>query len=120
MNAFYGVTGALDIFNRADPRMAINSEQEQLVRERLIEALPLPARQADQVPVWQLALVWQQVLALLLGLGSLLALVSLLALAWQRVLVLLLTPVSQPVLVLLLTPVSQLALAWQLLEAQAR
>ena len=120
MNAFYGVTGALDIFNRADPRMAINSEQEQLVRERLIEALPLPARQSDQVPVWQLALVWQQVLALLL------ALVSLLALAWQRVLVLLLTPVSQPalawqrVLVLLLTPVSQLALAWQLLEAQAR
>ena len=96
MNAFYGVTGALDIFNRADPRMAINSEQEQLVRERLIEALPLPARQSDQVPVWQ------QVLALLL------ALVSLLALAWQRVLVLLLTPVSQP------------ALAWQLLEAQAR
>ena len=102
MNAFYGVTGALDILNRADPRMAINSEQEQLVRERLIEALPLPARQSDQVPVWQLALVWQQVLALLL------ALVSLLALAWQRVLVLLLTPVSQP------------ALAWQLLEAQAR
>ena len=102
MNAFYGVTGALDIFNRADPRMAINSEQEQLVRERLIEALPLPARQSDQglvsllaparrlTPTWLLALAWQW------------------ALAWQRVLVLLLTPVSQP------------ALAWQLLEAQAR
>ena len=96
MNAFYGVTGALDIFNRADPRMAINSEQEQLVRERLIEALPLPARQSDQVPVWQLVLALQ------------LALVSLLELAWQLVQVLLLTPVSQP------------ALAWQLLEAQAR
>jgi hypothetical protein len=49
MNAFYGVTGALDILNRADPRMAINSEQEQLVRKRLIEALPLPARQSAQV-----------------------------------------------------------------------
>jgi hypothetical protein len=90
MNAFYGVTGALDIFNRADPRMAINSEQEELVRERLIEALPLPARQSDQVLVWQQVPAWQ------------------LALAWQLVQVLLLTPVSQP------------ALAWQLLEAQAR
>ena len=90
MNAFYGVTGALVIFNRADPRMAINSEQEQLVRERLIEALPLPARQSDLVPVWQQVLAWQQVLV------------------WQLALVLLLTPVSQP------------ALAWQLLEAQAR
>jgi hypothetical protein len=36
MNAFYGVTGALDILNRAYPRMAINSEQEQLVRKLLI------------------------------------------------------------------------------------
>jgi hypothetical protein len=86
MNAFYGVTGALDIFNRADPRMAINSEQEQLVRERLIEALPLPARQSDQVLAWQRVLVWQLALAL----------------AW------------------LLTLVLQPALAWQLLQAQAR
>ena len=57
MNAFYGVTGALDILNRADPRMAINSEQEQLVRARLIEALPLPARQSVQVLAWLLVLV---------------------------------------------------------------
>jgi len=55
MNAFYGVTGALDILNRADPRMAINSEPEQLVRERLIEALPLPARQSAQELALQLA-----------------------------------------------------------------
>jgi hypothetical protein len=58
MNAFYGVTGALDILNRADPRMAINSEPEQLVRERLIEALPLPARQSAQELALQLALAW--------------------------------------------------------------
>ena len=58
MNAFYGVTGALDILNRADPRMAINSEPEQLVRERLIEALQLPARQSAQELALQLALAW--------------------------------------------------------------